>query len=667
MYKTAQKGFAHLFALLLVLALLLGAATFFVKYLQSTDNNRVLSVSSTSQSLYVNAAAPVGTFSGKMLGVAFVNWEHAWNKPYVNEVPGLVAAMKEAKVGIIRYAGGNWANYVGFDPTKKAPQAYTDWLHKDMTYSFNYGTEEIASVQRAAQALNADVIVQVNISNNDPDMWASMVQFTNFGNDPVTGQPKYPIKYWELGNELDIACNGGDSKVCVNPTDYSNRAVAYQKAMLAIDPSIKFLGAGQASAVQQIGTNSLLSSYFIAPFEATKSAGHTMDGATYHWYMQCGSNTLADILRYRYYNADGSPLNPPTLWNNAYSRSWADVIPAAIKSQVVSKYPNTVTGITELNFNACNYDSVFNGNHINALWLSDVIGRLAYNGLDFSTVYTGYGTQGYSLFYPDNDNAPTKIFARPSYYAFLMYAKYFGDQIVQSTSYKNDDISIWASKSSTDNDKLFLRVTNMTASAITVPVVTDNYTSASGMVYTMKSDNPTSTDAVSNTYGATTKINGVKVDAMNASSTFNTIQPIPLAVNGNSFTYTFPAYTSTAIVLSGMPGTITPPPSGGGGIDPAPTSDPISFTSIKIANTKTTSVDIVWTTNVPTAGFVEYGATYGVYDNVTAIQTDPTNTHVTSLKGLMKNKRYYYRVHALSADAQEEKISSVAKFKTAVK
>lgn len=559
--------------LLVLLGVSLFAVTAGIEYTQNYSSQ----AADTNQ-LTVNASVPVHAFSRGMLGMAFVNWEHSWNKPYLDKVPGLTSALQAAGTGVIRYAGGNWANYVGFDATKKTPTPYVDWQHNGMTYSFNYGTDEITAVQRFAKAIDADVIVQVNISNNDPDMWAAMVKFTNFGTDPVTGQPKKPIKYWELGNELDMACNGGDSKVCVQPAEYASRAVVYQQKMLAQDPTIKFLGAGQATAVQATGTNANLSQYFFTPLQATKNAGHTMDGVTYHWYMECGANSLSDIMRYRFYNSDGSALNPATLWNNNYSRFWADALPTALKSQVLAQYPNTLLGITEMNFNACNYDSVFNGNHANALWFSDTLGRLAYSGLDFSTAYTGYGIQGYGLLYPDNDDNPTKIMARPSYNAFVMYNKYFGDQMVQSGSYKNDDISIWASTDSDDPGKLKLRITNMTGSNITVPVALTGFSANGGSVYVLKSTNPTDAGSTSNLQAAPSTINGVKLDPMNISTTLANVQPSPLAASGSSFTYTFPAYSSTAIILNGAGGgapspipSIWPTPS----VAPSPSTSPI--------------------------------------------------------------------------------------------
>ncbi len=574
-----------------------------------------------SGTLTVNVSNTIHPFTSKMLGVGLVNWEHSWGKPYPNQIPGLQQAFSASKVGLIRYAGGNWANYVGFDPTQVSPAPYTTWTHNGMTYYFNYGTAEISSVQSLAQSIGADVMTQVNISNNDPSMWKSMVAFTNSAG-------KYPIRYWEMGNELDYQ-QSNDPTVYVSPADYGTRMSGYQQQMAATDPSIKFVGAAQAAAVQASGNNSALSDYFFTPLATTKTAGKVMDSVSYHWYMNCNVTNLTDVLRYRWYNSDGTPLLPPTLWNNAYSRYWADAVPQAIKSQVVALYPGLTQGITELNNDACNFDNVYNSNHINALWFSDVLGRLAYNGLDYATAYEGYGGQGYSLLYPDDVNNPTRVYARPSYYAYLMYAKYFGNTMVESHSYKDDDISIWASTDTNDSGKLKLRITNMTANPITAPVSLTGFNASTGTVYVLQSSNPTDTSANSNldpnqntTYLAT-NINGAKIDAMNVNSSVASIVGFPITVNGTSFSYTFPAYSSTAIILSQS------------SVNPTPTADIKANTSDgPLSIGYNTAVTLSWnSTNVSSCSVSPGGWTGTSNSSQTTGNLTATTTYTLSCTG----------------------------------
>ena len=187
--------------------------------------------------LTVNNNNVVRAFSNKMLGVSFVNWEHGWGKPYAAAVPGLVQALKAAHVGIIRYAGGNWTNTVGWDRTADR-RPYDGWPDSDNgPYWFQYNPAEIDSVASLAQQIGADVIVEVNVSTSNPGMWADMVRYANV-------EHNYKFKYWEIGNELDLA-NSTPS-----PDEYVKRLSQYIDAMMDVDSSIKITASAAASAYE---------------------------------------------------------------------------------------------------------------------------------------------------------------------------------------------------------------------------------------------------------------------------------------------------------------------------------------------------------------------------------------------------------------------------------
>lgn len=75
-------------------------------------------------------------------------------------------------------------------------------MDTQLTYAFHYGIDEIDNLALFSQQSGAEVIIQVNVSNNDPYMWADMLRYTNIEND-------YNFKYWELGNELDHESSQG--------------------------------------------------------------------------------------------------------------------------------------------------------------------------------------------------------------------------------------------------------------------------------------------------------------------------------------------------------------------------------------------------------------------------------------------------------------------------
>lgn len=498
-------------------------------------------------SFTVNTGETVGSFSHQMLGMAMVNWEHSWGKPFVNEVPGLAQAMKAAGVGLIRYAGGNWVNSVGFD---RVPQRrpFTAWQKNGQTYYFQYGTDELDSLHKLANSIGADVMIQVNTSTFDPATWADMVRYTNI-------EKGYNFKYWELGNEPDLAGN-------ITPQEYARRVKEYTDAMKVVDPTIKIIAGVPASAhdAPRLGWSDSvtdLSAFLSQSAQAESPGGRKVDGLSYHWYQQNNDTKLDDLTRW-----DWSGLDHKS-WRNSYARIWSDIIPRRVKDEIIdTTNPKLTQGITELNYDATSYDNPLNGNHMNALWASDILGRLAYRGLDFNTWYEGYGAQAYAMLYPDNSDRPTKIFARPSFLAYLMYAKYFGDRMVKSTPDSSTNlVSVWASTDSKNPGKLNLRITNLAGKAYKGSFNLEGFNASGGLAYTLQSSSPLDISAASDTANAPTTINGVKIDAMDVEGSLTAVKPQSVAASGSTLSYTIPAYSSVAIVLtSSQPAPAQPPP-----------------------------------------------------------------------------------------------------------
>ncbi len=493
--------------------------------------------------LTVNYPIVKHPFTNKLLGVNFVNWEHSWGKPNVNQVKGLAEALKAAHVGLIRYAGGNWSNSVGWDrSTVRTP--YTGWPDaKNGPYWFQYNPDEIDSVAALAHSIGADVLIEVNISTNDATMWADLVKYTNI-------EHHYGFKYWELGNELDT------NKAAPTPDEYVQRVGNYLDAMMDVDPSIKITASGIASPydaprLAYDDKITSLSSYLIQSNTMISPKGRKIQALSYHWYQACNSTTEADLTRYAW---DGLAADS---WRNYYSRKELDLMPGRIISEVTNAA--IPQGITEYNFDTCNYDNPMNGNFLNALWTTDVLGRMAYNGVDFAARWQGYGTQAFSMLYANDSVNPTQLYARPAYYAYLMYARYFGDQMVESNTNDNARLSIWASRDSSDSTKLKLMITNLSNNDISAPVRVPGFTASSGDIYEMRSPNPS--DITSASLTATVTINGFSIDLMNVDNSLAAIKPMSLSVSGSSFDYKFPAYSTTAIILKGDFG-------------PIPTADP---------------------------------------------------------------------------------------------
>ena len=508
----------------------------------------------TDAALRIDAGQPGNHFSNEMLGVALVNWEHSWGRLFPGEIPGLADILKAADIGLLRYAGGLWANWVGWERLpQRTPK--TEWepdpanYHPDfrdgidlLTYAYHYGQDEIDSLARLSQESGAEVMIQVNVSNDDPEMWADLAHYANVEND-------YGFKYWELGNELDLECRDG-SEVCVDPEAYETRARAYTDALRAVDSSLSVVGGVPASGHAFFGEND----YSGATTEMSpwlyrgRDAG--VQSLSYHWYTDCYQQSLENILTYSW-NA------PFTDWHNTYSRIWSEIAPQRVDAEIIDGRDLT-QGITELNIDACNDGRApVNSNHINAVWMADVIGRLGYNGLDYVTWYQGFGTQGQG--YPAIATVEDfyewgggPIYLRPSYYTLFLFGNFFGDQYVQSTSDKEGELSIWASTDSQDPDTLKIIVVNFSDSPTAESIAINGFVPVSGQKYTLSNANPLDLSEDSNGPNNGTTINGMTLtpdNVPNAAAELKKNAP-SISISGNQVLEEFPPFSVTTIVLS---------------------------------------------------------------------------------------------------------------------
>lgn len=496
--------------------------------------------------LSVNANVLINPFTSEMRGVALANWEHAWDKPFAGEIPHLAELFSAADIGLIRYAGGLWANDVSWlNQTQITP--YTEINFRNNNYYFHYGTDEIASLANLAQQSGANVMIQVNISANDPQMWADMVNWSKLNG--------YNFKYWEVGNELDLA----EDHMPQGVSEYQTRLINYTQAMKAVDPAIKIVGGVPATALDAYYNPGGWLDYTNNMSRFLSAASNTgSDALSYHWYRDCNISNPSEIFLYDW-EID------PILWNNQYSRLWSEMGPNRVQSEIPNSSGNNLPqGITELNVDACDFDEIApqEANHVAALFQADVLGRLGYNGVDFVTWYTGYGNgcegnncppnqsgQGYpAIFTIDSFNPQAQL--RPTYYTLFMYGNYFGDYLVQSNSTNNKDISLWASVDS-DDGKLKLMVTNLSASTYSEPITIQGFTANSAVKYVMKNPNPLNMTSASDDVNHGTNINDVTLDPNNITASKNQITGIPVTISNNSVVTDFAPYTVTAIVLSG--------------------------------------------------------------------------------------------------------------------
>lgn len=492
--------------------------------------------------LTVDASKQVGTFSDDMLGVGYANWEHSWGRPFLGSsiMQNLTNAMKEVRPGIIRYAGGNWTNSVGW--TREAQRRpYTEYTVRNNKYYFHYGTDEIDALAKYADDIGAEVMIEVNVTENDPQMWADMVRYTNI-------EKGYGFKYWEIGNENEATWNE-----YLSPTEYMTRYKAYRDAMKAVDPSIIVIGGGFSGAVEySIGQANNL----VREMGEIAKVG---DGITWHWYMEHTNNTIGNIMRYTNPEAGSD-------WSNKYnsSRQWPDYIVPRINTEFLAGRNNILHGVTELNTSSENRN-FFQQNHIAALMVSDALPRLAKNGVDFANFWLGYSAKGnaFSMIEHTGDN-PDNLQLNSPWYVYYMFQKYFGEQMVETQTTDKEKMSVWAAKDPAQPGKLMVWVTNFTPNSINADVALQNYVAGSAEVYELLPDSTLPGLTGNGDIAVYSNLNGKKIDAYNVAGSIAQIQPKTQTIEAGGLNRTFPAYSITAFVLTGQGGpvaTLTPTPS----------------------------------------------------------------------------------------------------------
>ena len=529
----------------------------------------------------VDRATDIHPFSANMRGVNLGNWTFEYSRPYPNDSPKLRELTKLIKPGVLRYAGGLASNYVGWDPnnTQCYPGQFKDgkwcdrrpydpWLSGydrcssqtpvvvNNAYHRTYQADEIDALAAFAKYIGADVMVEVNVVTCDPEMWADMAYYTNVLHN-------YNFKYWELGNELDLERASGNPRAPFGP-EYLSRYKKYYQALKKVDSNI--LIAGPTTAAHEQDEYFLAFTDFVDPL--------TND-------QEIRQNQMLDVLSYHHYplwNRPGGIVSYTDMF--AYDlgpeeRSRAHINHCAADKRALLDsrgFPKTLIAVSEFNSIAADSLTVYTFNHANALYMADTLARQAYSGATMAMhweLYDDPSEASYGLIDHNNSiidwNPVTgeitlqdNFAPMPVYYTYFMYAQFFGNMLEQSSSSREDKLSIWASTDTAEPNTLKLLVVNLADEPIEATVNIRGFVPGSGKSYELTNqDFVTALDKTTVVGG--TSINGLAIDSSSAQTILDSAQAIidsgrPLGAVGSSFKHVFPAYSVTALVLERLPG-----------------------------------------------------------------------------------------------------------------
>lgn len=162
----------------------------------------------------------------------------------------VMQAVKDLGVSILRWPGGNFVSsynwYDGIGPKDLRP-GRLDLAWNDVE-SNRFGTDEFL---KYTEMLGVEPYICVNLGLGTIDDARFWVEYAN-GTQPtrwVNERKKngrdapYKVKYWALGNEIDGPWQMGHKNV----DDYAKFALEAAKAMKATDPSIKLVASGSSN------------------------------------------------------------------------------------------------------------------------------------------------------------------------------------------------------------------------------------------------------------------------------------------------------------------------------------------------------------------------------------------------------------------------------------
>jgi alpha-N-arabinofuranosidase len=161
--------------------------------------------------------------------------------------PDVVRFLKEARLPILRWPGGNFASGYHWqwgigpvDDRPTVPNPAWEGLEFNM-----FGTDEFIAFCRV---VGCEPLICVNAGDGTPEEAAAWVEYCNGSPDTPMGRLRaqnghpepYNVRFWEIGNEL----YGRWQVFWTTPDGYLDRYLRFREAMMKVDPNIYVLACG---------------------------------------------------------------------------------------------------------------------------------------------------------------------------------------------------------------------------------------------------------------------------------------------------------------------------------------------------------------------------------------------------------------------------------------
>ena len=331
--------------------------------------------------------------------------------PWVAVPFNMMDAAFNSQVKAIRFPGGAWGDRNDLKP-----------YHIDPFMAF---CEQVGAIPT----------ISVNLRDGTPEQAAELVRYVNL-------EKKYGVIYWAIGNEPTLFSR--ETEDAYDTVHFNADWREFADAMKAVDPAIKLIGPDLHQYTANPEDRPKDSKGLDWMDEFLKANGDRVDVVTFHRY-PFGTNPTKEDLR-----------------QNA--KEWDDII-IALRGRIHELTGRDIPiAVTEVN---TNWNPSVGGeatpdSHFNAVWLADVVGQMAQQGLfmfNHWMLASSSGAQG-------GWGMITRSGVRPSYYTYQLYSM-FGSQMLYSAS-GIDNVNVYAAKR--EDGTLTLMIVNLNEDEQTVPL-----------------------------------------------------------------------------------------------------------------------------------------------------------------------------------------------------
>jgi hypothetical protein len=408
------------------------------------------------------AKAPV-LHDRRIFAMSIADWEAQDYTPSPD--PTYLAFLRALTPGMLRWPAGHRS------------QSYS-WRHNgiDLPGEWTLTPEGIDAFIQLARAAGAEPLLALNLKRGTVEAAADIVRYVNV-------ERRYGVHWFQLGNEPEI-----DPDHTLK--DEAGTINTYANAIRQVDPSVRV----------------------VAP-ELFRAAFHTDEADNGFTTILSRMEERVDAVSWHYFPLDSNQRDPGSSarlsiknllqetaedWPPA-ALSYVDAILPVLGEIRTHLAPQAEVWITELGEDAGQAAGAGVSDTIGgALWVGDAFGRIAEFGTSaiFRWLFKGSPEHVYGLL--DPNNAP-----RPTYGAYWLYARAFGDRWVDATSSALTLVSAHAALRR--DGAMTVMLANKTSAPCRVRTKIDGFTARDAGSFTLSGGGIASTSFTINGQPLTTK------------------------------------------------------------------------------------------------------------------------------------------------------------------